>query len=54
MLTAVSVARECGLLEKTEKVIMVTTDTDSSSIRYSEDEEERPPLTFSLANKSVS
>ena len=45
MLTAISVAKECGMLETTDKVIVLSTDTETN--------DKIPKLVYSVANKVV-
>lgn len=47
MLTAVSVARECGMLESTDKVIVLSAEDGNK-------ESKLPKLSYKLANKVVS
>lgn len=46
MLTALSVARDCGMIEQCAKVIVINMDLDGSKDR-------KPSITFTLANKQV-
>ena len=47
MLTAISVARECGMLESTDKVIVLSAEDDNKEAKI-------PSLSYKLANKVVS
>jgi hypothetical protein len=51
MLTALSVARECGMVESKAKVVVINAETDNSG-RDSKPSR-KPSITFSLANKQV-
>ena len=45
MLTALSVARECGMIEQNGKVIVINAEID--------DKDRKPSLSFSIVNKQV-
>ncbi len=48
MLTALSVARECGMIEQNAKVIVINVDMDVKS-----EKDRKPSITFTVANKQV-
>lgn len=52
MLTAISVARECVMIEKPEKVIVVTTEADTAG--YEVRDSQKQTLFYSYETKSVS
>lgn len=52
MLTAISVARECAMIEKPEKVIVVTTEADTAG--YEIRDSQKQTLFYSYETKSVS
>jgi len=51
MLTALSVARECGMIEPRGKVVVINAETDNSTKDCKSSR--KPSITFSLANKQV-
>lgn len=51
MLTAISVARECTMVEPQEKVIVVTTETDQAG--YEVKDSQNQTLIYSYGTKSV-
>lgn len=52
MLTAISVARECHMIEKREKVVVVTTESDTAG--YEVRDAQKQTLFYSYETKSVS